>query len=841
MGEVYRGRDSKLEREVAIKVLPSAFAAHSDRLERFEQEARAAGMLNHPNLLSVYEFGVHDGAPYMVTELLEGETLRERMETSDGAAVAIVPRKAVDYATQIANGLAAAHSKGIVHRDLKPENIFITRDGRVKILDFGLAKLAGTSEEELTDQHTMKRNTAPGTVMGTAGYMSPEQVRGQTVDARSDIFSFGAILYEMLSGRRAFRGNSSVETMNAVLKEDPPDLSSSSSMVPPALQRIVDHCLEKSPDARFQSSRDLAFDLSSMSTMSDTGVSAARARSANLAKWWPVAIALLLIAGAAAYIVARRPRPPEQPTLHQLTFRRGLVRSARFAPDGQSIVYSAAWDGGPLMLYQTRANALESVPLPLAAADLLAMSPSGDIAISLGRNPSPWAGYGTLAQTSMLAAAPRQLLETVSTAEWTPDGSHLIAVRRVDGRDQIEWPIGKPILRTTGYYDHLRISRDGKTIAFLEHPLFGDNRGNVAVSDAAGTSRTLVTDWAGIEGLAWSPDGKEIWFTGDRDGSIGTFELYGVDLKGRVRAVWQVPTNVNLLDVSRDGRVLVTSGVIAGSVYSKSDGDASERDLAWLGWTAPAELSADGKLALLTSFGAGAGRYYATSIRPTDGSPGTRIAEGAALDLSPDGKWVLSIKPTTPPQLLLTPTGAGQSRPVTVTGLNIGGARFLPDNSIVLGVIGGGLEKGGEAEIWLTDPLRGKAPSRTGIKTPRGTNAVMSPDGKWFLLQTEDGAIVFFLDGTSQRRVANITGEDRLLRSADAQAVLVSRLGKNAFLVDRVEIATGQRKRVREIPWPDMTGAIYARPALSVSADAKTYLVGVTRWLTDLYVVEGLR
>src|SRR6059036_1533661 len=262
MGEVYRARDTKLGRDVAIKVLPAAFSEDRDRLRRFEQEARAAGALNHPNILVIFHIGTHDGAPYIVSELLEGETLRERM-----AGAALPQRKAIDYALQTAHGLAAAHAKGIVHRDLKPDNLFVTNDGRVKILDFGLAKLTATSDgtQSQTEVPTRKVNTDPGTVMGTMGYMSPEQLRGKTADHRSDIFSFGAILYEMLSGKRAFRGGSIAETMSAILREDPPDLSETNKTVSPALERLVRHCLEKNPEERFHSASDLAFAIESLS------------------------------------------------------------------------------------------------------------------------------------------------------------------------------------------------------------------------------------------------------------------------------------------------------------------------------------------------------------------------------------------------------------------------------------------------------------------------------------------------------------------------------------------------------------------------------------------------
>src|SRR5437870_2194934 len=263
MGEVWRARDAKLGRDVAIKVLPAAFSADTERLRRFEQEAQAAGALNHPNILVIFHIGMHDGAPYIVSELLEGETLRERM-----AGAALPQRKAIDYALQTAHGLAAAHVKGIVHRDLKPDNLFITtNDGRVKILDFGLAKLTGTSDgtQSQTEVPTRKVNTDAGVVMGTMGYMSPEQLKGQHVDHRSDIFSFGAILYEMLSGKRAFCGDSMAETMSAILREDPPDLSETNKTISPALERVVRHCLEKNPAERFHSARDLAFAIESLS------------------------------------------------------------------------------------------------------------------------------------------------------------------------------------------------------------------------------------------------------------------------------------------------------------------------------------------------------------------------------------------------------------------------------------------------------------------------------------------------------------------------------------------------------------------------------------------------
>src|SRR5713101_8328137 len=271
MGEVYRARDERLKRDVAIKVLPASFSTDPDRLRRFEQEAQAAGALNHPNILAVYDTGAYEGSPYIVSELLEGETLRSRL-----AGGAFTPRRAIGHGLQIAQGLAAAHEKNIVHRDLKPENIFVTSDGRVKILDFGLAKLTqpdpGVGAE--TNLPTATAGTEPGVVLGTLGYMSPEQVRGKPTDARSDIFSFGAILYEMLLGHRAFRGDTAADTISAILTKEPPDLSETNRKVPESLDRIVRHCLEKNPEARFHSASDIAFDLEAISGSSGAGIAA---------------------------------------------------------------------------------------------------------------------------------------------------------------------------------------------------------------------------------------------------------------------------------------------------------------------------------------------------------------------------------------------------------------------------------------------------------------------------------------------------------------------------------------------------------------------------------------
>ena len=369
MGEVYQARDMELGRDVAVKVLPSTFSADAIRLRRFQQEACAAGALNHPNVLIVHDIGACDDAPYVVSELLEGETLRNRI-----GGTPIGRRRAIDYALQIANGLAAAHEKGIIHRDLKPDNIFITNDGRVKILDFGLAKLTQVDGDQAqTDIPTRRVDTDPGVVMGTVGYMSPEQLKGKTVDCRSDIFSFGAILYEMLSGRRAFHRESVAETMSAILKEDPPALSDTNKTVSPALERIVDHCLAKNPEERFHSARDIAFALEALSgssTSSEATMAATLPAARRLGRYslpWVIAGAAVLVAAAFAWAYFRRTSLSEVTEAMRFTITmpdKGLVIGPPvISPDGHRIVYRLNTEDGKELLWVRALGSFDARPL----------------------------------------------------------------------------------------------------------------------------------------------------------------------------------------------------------------------------------------------------------------------------------------------------------------------------------------------------------------------------------------------------------------------------------------------------------------------------------------------
>ncbi|HTK78522.1 MAG TPA: protein kinase, partial [Gemmataceae bacterium] len=681
MGEVWRARDPRLGREVAIKVLPASFSADPDRLRRFEQEARAAGILNHPNLTAVYDIGSHDGAPYVVQELLEGETLRSLL-----AGGRLSPRKAIDHAVQIAHGLAAAHEKGIVHRDLKPENLFVTKDGRLKILDFGLAKLTQAEEGGgATNMPTAAKGTEPGVVLGTLGYMAPEQVRGRPTDARSDIFSFGAILYEMISGKRAFQGDSAADTMSAILKEDPPDLSVTNQGIAPGLERIVRHCLEKNPEQRFHSAHDLAFDLEALSgTSGQSAAPNAGARASKGRGSLRLAAFALVGAGVLALVFWAGRRTSGAPAagvseatavVHKrLTYRRGNVLFARFTADAQTVVYGAAWGDRPVEIFLSRVGSPETRPLGIVGASLLSVSRGGELAILLKKKLLfGTAGDGTLARVPLAGGTPRELLEHVITADWAPNGTDLAVLRQTGGETVLEYPIGKRLYASPGLSNH-RVSPDGAYVAAVD---FEKSANVIDLIDTAGKRTVLATGFIYIDTLAWHPSGKEIWFMGVK-ATTGT-GIFAVDLSGRVRLVGTTTDLEVLHDIATNGTALVERELTTSEIRFAGSSDRFERDLSWLDRSNLANLSADAKTMIFGETGEGGGPLGSVYLRGTDGAPAVRLGDGNPQELSPDGKWALTIVPSgSSTRVVLLPTGAGEPRQVEVGTLQVFGGGFIP-------------------------------------------------------------------------------------------------------------------------------------------------------------------
>ncbi len=836
MGEVYRARDSRLDRDVAIKVLPHDLADDAAALARFEREAKAVAALSHPNILAVHDFGRSGTTTYAVMELLEGESLAARLS---GGALPV--RKAVEIAREIALGLAAAHEKGIVHRDLKPANLFLTRDGRVKILDFGLARQLAVPSGDASRSPTAGPGTEPGTVLGTVGYMSPEQLRGQPADARSDIFSFGAVLYEMLAGARAFQGASAIETMNAILKEDPPELSSSSRVVPAGLERIVSHCLEKRSEERFQSARDLAFDLGSLSLTAPAATRAAapsrRTRRLAFAAIGTIGLVAAFWTGRHFASAGSGERPL---TFRRLTFRRGNILSARFAPDGGTVVYGAAWEGRPSELFSVRTDAVESRPLGLDHANIVSISAKGDLAIKLRKGsfqlPEP---PGTLARVPLGGGAPRELVEDVVTATWTPGSDELAVLRRTgEGKDRIEWPIGHVLYESYYLWPRLVASPDGSQVLFVESNNAGES--SIEGIDKSGKRRVLTQGWhwKDFAGLACSRSTGEVLFLGSR--SEADEALWAVSLSGKERVVWRAPPGFIVHDVAPDGRLLLERFVGRHSVLFGGPGAAEEKDLGWLDGTELAQLSADGKHILFGEIGEGEGPRRGVFLRPTDGGPSIRLGDGTPQGFSRDGKWILTITAATPPELVMLPVGPGAPRTIPSPGLNPILVPLVTDASVT--VLSSAPGQPFQAYVLdLNGASKPKPIDLPGINWD--AHGEMSPDGRLVAYSTTDRRILLSVDGSKPAPIPNAVlapGEYITIFSPDQHSLQTQTQSEIPAKIFRTDLKTGEKVLWKEVEPSDRSGVIgigevHFTPDLSAYAYTYNRLED-----SDLYVVSGL-
>jgi len=840
MGEVYRAHDSRLDRTVAVKVLPASFSADRDRMQRFAQEARAAAALNHPNILSIFDIGDQQGSPYVVSELLEGETLRERLRSGP-----LSSRKAIYYALQVARGLAAAHEKGIVHRDLKPENLFITNDGRVKILDFGLAKLIMPESSSGADAPTLHGVTEPGLIMGTVGYMSPEQVRGQTADQRSDIFAFGAILYEMISGKRAFHGETSADTMSAILKEEVPELSETARNVPPGLERIVRHCLEKSASQRFHSAGDLAFDLEALTEISATSKSGAQAAVQEVRgaekrrKLASVAAAIVLAAALVAlgWWVGRGRSVASAPEYQQITFRTGSVGNARFTPDG-SIVYDASWEGGPHQLYLARTDDNGARELGMKDAALLSISKSGELAIRLNTiYRGGYARVGTLARVPLSGGTPREVLENVQDADWAADGETMALVRFVPENShwRLEYPVGKVLFDSIDWISHPKISPDGKRVAFADHENpSGDDRGTVAVIEPDGHERKLSSGWSSLEGILWSPAGDEIWFTASDSGSAAN--LRGVTLAGKVRTIINVPGGMWLQDSRGPLTLMITNQARLG-IRALPPGGKDEVELGWFGWSLPRDISRDGKKVLFEEEAEGGGPNYTVFLRDTDGSPPVRISDGTGEAISPDNKWVIT-KPAKGGALSLVPTGAGEARQLTHDNISYGTVRYLPDGKQLLA---SGIEAGHGVRDYLIDLSNGNAKPLT----PEGTAGTqVSPDGRSVAVTGPDGKWgIWPLDGSGLRPIPELDSKYYVsgwTPDGTSLYALSSQRREGAAKVYRVNVTTGKMEFWKTFG-ENLPAGVASVGGPRFSSDGSAYAYVYSQILSQAYVVKGLK
>ena len=844
MGDVYRARDTRLQRDVAVKVLPARLSCDPVRLDRFEREARSASALNHPNIVTIYEIGQSDSTSFIAMELVDGKTLRDLLHAGP-----LSLRKLLSIAGQLADGLAKAHVAGIVHRDLKPENVMVTSDGLVKILDFGLAKLThpGSDRGEPEQVPTIAGATEPGLVIGTVGYMSPEQAAGQPVDFRSDQFSFGSVLYEMVTGKRAFERATTPETLTAIIRAEPEPMTTLDPRAPSYLQWIVERCLAKEPQDRYAATEDLARELATLrehvtdlSGETRLPLEAPRRRT----KWGAVGLTAALIAiSAGVYLIGQHVGQSlnSPPRFQQLTFRGAGISTARFAPDGQTVVYAAESEGKPPELFTARLDSPETRSLGLPAAEILSISSSGQMALLLAPRSGllfrgthsdlsvdPSRLRGMLAEAPLAGGAPRDLLEDVYFADWSPDAKSLAVVRYAGGKNRVEFPAGRVLYENNITAPRISISPSGDRVVFVTP------RAGLNVVEPSGHVRDLHE--RALEAV-WNRATNETWFNSV---SGGTTELFAIVPGHRKRRVTTLPGDFVLHDISAAGRVLLGRVSESSEILGEFPGEARPRNLSHLDRPVVAALSPDGDTLIFNEMGQGGRSVY---LRRTDDSAPKKLADGYAGALSPDGKFVLaSLRPE--PQILLIPTGPGQPRRIDTPGLRSAGrVGFFPDGRRIWFVAEDAAQK---RRVWVED-LGGGKPR---VITPPGVGGVLlSGDGRFLSARAVDGNWYLYSTETPEfhKIVGVLEGEEPIQWSADGELLYVRggdelRPGEptGSTRVYRLDPRTGRRELWKEIRPvnPSAGGGI---GTIFFSADGKTCVYTHHRYSSELFLVEGLK
>jgi Tol biopolymer transport system component len=806
-----------------------------ERLARFEQEARAASALNHPNIVTIHEIGREGETTFVAMELVDGKTLR------DLSAPGPMPvKKVLNIAAQVSEGLAKAHGAGIVHRDLKPENVMVSTDGFVKILDFGLAKLMETDTSGVSALPTVAQpETRPGTVMGTVGYMSPEQASGEPVDYRSDQFSLGSVVYEMLTAKKPFLRKTAAETMSAIIREEPEPATRLRPDLPLPVRWVLDRCMAKDREERYASTRDLARDLSGLrdhlSEASSGALVASVARSHPRFSWLAATAAIALAAALAAWLAARTfgSRSVSTPSFKRVSFQRGTIGNARFAQGGE-IIYGVHLKGElGTQLLLARADSPQAKPFEFEG-DILSVSRSAELAIW-----DPTTGVtGTLSVVPMAGGAPRPLVENVmwAGADWDPQsGSELVISHLIEGKRRLEFPVGKVIPATEETFGP-RFAPDGREIVFFRDQ--GDTIALQVIDRQGKETRTLTSGWRRVEGLpCWANGGREVWFTASKSGEPEA--LWAVRRSGEVRRLIRVPGNLELYDVSADGRALIGHHTIIGVLQGLAPGQASELDLSWLDNSRPADLSADGSTVLITEDGEASGGRPSVFARPTDGKPAVRIGDGFGVALSPDKKWVVARREENGRRtFVLLPTGPGQPRPLAFEGLDVESAAFTPDGQRI---VFDASPPGQPSRLYIAELSGGKprAVSSPSVRLQPYTSPV-SPDGRRVVAVHEGKLVLVSLDGEGEpRELPGLrAGLNRAVQwSTDGRSVYYVEKGPRVIKIDLYDVDTGTRREWKRIPVDEAL----TRAFLRVTPDGRGYVYSGFTVSSELYLLEGLR